>query len=199
MNKTVSIFLIMASCFALTIFSCKKSDTGGGGSTTCTGVNIVVDKTVTDVLPCGSPSNNGAITVNASGSTGFTYSLNGGAYQSGATFSSLGAGPYTISVKDLNGCTGAVSATIATQSKGPLFTQVRSLISSRCSGSSCHLSGGAGGGYNFDSDCNIINYYSAIQSSVTANRMPKSPQSLLSTSEKTTINNWITAGHGYLN
>jgi subtilisin-like proprotein convertase family protein len=50
--------------------------------------------------------NNAIITVNASGGNGgLTYNLNGGAFQSSNVFSGLGAGTYSIMVRDLAGFT----------------------------------------------------------------------------------------------
>lgn len=49
--------------------------------------------------------NNGKIVIAATGGTApYSYSLNGGAYQSGNIFN-VGAGTYTVDVKDANGCT----------------------------------------------------------------------------------------------
>jgi len=55
------------------------------------------------------------ITVTASGGTGtLQYSLNGGSYQAGNTFSSIvaSATPYSITVKDANNCTATTSVTV---------------------------------------------------------------------------------------
>ncbi len=53
-----------------------------------------------------SGSTNGAITVNANGGTGtLQYSRDGTTYQSSNVFTSLGAGTYTITVRDANNCT----------------------------------------------------------------------------------------------
>jgi gliding motility-associated-like protein len=53
-----------------------------------------------------SGANNGIITVNPlSGTAPYQYSINGGAFQNGNTFTGLAAGLYTIAVKDANGCT----------------------------------------------------------------------------------------------
>ncbi|MFM7015763.1 MAG: hypothetical protein ACKOX3_05475, partial [Bacteroidota bacterium] len=61
-------------------------------------------------LSCAT-STDGAITVTASGGTGaLEYSIDGGAYQSSAVFTSLAAGVHTISVKDANGCTYSPSS-----------------------------------------------------------------------------------------
>ena len=48
----------------------------------------------------------GEITVSATGGTGtFTYSIDGGLFQTSPIFSGLSAGSYTITYKDANGCT----------------------------------------------------------------------------------------------
>ena len=55
----------------------------------------------------------GAITATAaSGTTPYTFSLNGGAYQSAATFTGLAAGNYTLTVKDNSGQTASTSVTV---------------------------------------------------------------------------------------
>ena len=60
------------------------------------------------------------------------------------------------------------------------------------------MNGGSAGGYNFDNDCSIVQYWSKINStSVTGTNMPKSPQAKLTTAEKQAITNWINAGHLY--
>ena len=47
----------------------------------------------------------GTITVTGAGGTGtYEYSLDGGVFQPGNTFSNLSAGAYTVSIKDANGC-----------------------------------------------------------------------------------------------
>lgn len=49
---------------------------------------------------------NGSIGINAGGGvTPYDYSINGGVYQGSNTFSTLGAGTYTLRVRDDNGCT----------------------------------------------------------------------------------------------
>ena len=57
---------------------------------------------------------NGSITItNANGTAPFQYSIDGGLnYQSNNTFNGLTAGTYTITVVDVNGCTGFITKTI---------------------------------------------------------------------------------------
>lgn len=170
------------------------------GTDPCAGTVITITTAIVTYTPCTTP-NTGKITVTATGSSGFTYNLNGGAYQASNVFSNLSAGTYTVGVKDLNGCTKTASATVGTTPKGPLFTNMRTLISTRCNGSGCHIgTGNSAAGYNFDSDCSIVTYWSQINATCvtyTMKRMPKSPQSLLTAAEKLVITNWITAGHRY--
>lgn len=77
-----------------------------GSVNPCAGVNIVV--TTTFVSPTTGQSN-GSITANATPADTYTYSINGGVYQSGNVFSNLAAGSYTISAKNSNGCTGSTT------------------------------------------------------------------------------------------
>ncbi len=55
-------------------------------------------------------SSDGSLSVSASGGTsGYTYSLNGGDSQGGGSFTGLAAGTYTVTVTDANGCTASSS------------------------------------------------------------------------------------------
>jgi SprB repeat len=67
----------------------------------CSIKNITVSGTVVNTTVGGS---NGSIAASASGSTGFTYNINGGAFQGSGTFTGLGIGAYTIVAKDFEGC-----------------------------------------------------------------------------------------------
>lgn len=169
-------------------------------SSPCTNINITITPVVVNTTPCVVPTNNGSITVNAAGSSGYTYNINGGAYQTSNLFASLNAATYLVGVKDLNGCTATQSVIVGVVAQGPKFALVRPLISSRCSGSSCHMNGQSAAGYNFDADCNIVAKWNQInQATVTyqLTPMPKSPQPLFTAAEKLIITNWVNAGHRY--
>jgi gliding motility-associated-like protein len=72
-------------------------------------VNAVV-AAKTDI-PCAGGT--GSVTVSATGGTApYTYKLGAGAYQSIATFSNLIVGDYIITVRDANGCTKEITASI---------------------------------------------------------------------------------------
>ena len=90
--------------------SCGK----GGGSTPppnpCSGVTVSVTATTTN--PSAPGATNGSIAATASGGSGFTFSINSGPFQASGTFTGLGAGSYTIAVKNSNGCTGSANFTL---------------------------------------------------------------------------------------
>ena len=185
-----------------------KSSTGclGTKQVTLTSTNPCANSTLNltalaaGIVPCSSPAANGSITVTASGSSGYTYNINGGAYQSSNIFNNLAAASYTMGVKDVNGCTKSITVTVGNATPGTSFSQVKTLLANRCSGSGCHINGGSAAGYNFDTDCNIITNWQKIQdAAVTRKSMPLSPQAKLTAAEMKTINDWVTGGHTYKN
>ncbi len=104
MKKMYKIISVFSLCFIFLYTGCGKSSTPPPATNPCAGVTIVVTGTTT---PTSTPAaTNGAITATASGSTGFTFSLNGGAAQSSGTFSGLAVGSYSVTAKDANGCSG---------------------------------------------------------------------------------------------
>jgi len=165
----------------------------------CTNTNIAISTSIVNATPCTSTPNNGSITVNATGSSGFTYNINGGNYQANNTFTSLASGNYTIGAKDLNGCIKTVIVAVRQVASGPLFADVRALITTRCAGNNCHMNGSNSGGYNFDNDCSIVNTWNQIKAATDANRMPIQPNPILTAAEKLKISNWVNAGHSYTN
>jgi hypothetical protein len=110
----------IAICFYITcvllFFACSKGGNGGGGSgnsSPCSGVTITVDGAVTN--PSASGASDGSITATATGSSGFTFSINGGSFQSSGNFTNLAAGTYTVSAKNGNSCSGSKSFTLVAQ------------------------------------------------------------------------------------
>jgi len=165
----------------------------------CASITITVTSVIVNNTPCVTPAS-GKITVTATGSTGFTYNLNGGAYQASNVFAALAAGNYTVGVKDVNGCTKTAIAAVANVAQGPLFAQMRTLISTRCNGSGCHMNGTTTAGYNFDNDCSIVTNWSQINRSCvlyTLAQMPKSPQPIFTAAKEQKFTNWINEGHRY--
>jgi len=76
-------------------------------------INTLVNDTATPAITVTSKTNvscngdaDGVINVIGSGTSGYTYSIDGITYQAGTAFNNLVAGTYTLSVKDANGCLG---------------------------------------------------------------------------------------------
>lgn len=162
----------------------------------CAGVTITVNNTATGNTPC--EANNGSITASATGgAAGYTYSLNGGAFQVSNIFGSLGPGNYTITAKDANGCTGTSSSTtISNLAAGPLFSAVRTVLQNNCVG--CHNNAQSEGGMNWTVDCNIVMFKDRIKArAVDAGTMP--PTGALSLADKQKITDWINAGGRFSN
>ena len=176
---------------------CTSSSTSVTLSATnpCNGVNIILTPATTYADLCPT-SNNGSITLTASGSTGFTYSNDGGTtFQASNVFSNLAAANYPVVVKDVNGCTKSQSVTVSPNPGGVKFNLVRNLMIVKCG--SCHFNGGNSGSVNFDDKCNIVTKWDRINTRcVVQGTMPQAGP--LSTSEKQTITDWVNAGHRYI-
>jgi uncharacterized membrane protein len=141
---------------------------------------------------------NGSITTTASGGTGaYTYSLNGGAFQASNVFSNLTTGVYTITARDVNGCTGTSgSSVISSLPAGPLFSAVRNVLQANCV--SCHNASTPNGGMDWTIDCNIVNNRERIRArAVDGNPSAMPPTGLLPASERQKITDWINAGGRY--
>jgi hypothetical protein len=195
MNKTLT--AVMAILIGgIAFVSCKKETTPTPNVTDpCTTVSITISTSSTPAAACA-PTNTGSITVTASGSTGLTYNINGGAFQSGNSFAGLNAGSYTIGVKDANGCTKTQAVSVSTVPSGTLLNNVVTLINNRCA--NCHTNGGSNGGLNLDSKCNIVSNWNTINNRcVVLGNMPSANP--LNASEKQIITAWVNAGHGYTN
>lgn len=77
--------------------------------------------------------NNGSLTVTATGGTlPYGYSLNGGSFQPGGTFSALPAGNYEVIVRDNNNCEDTVTATISNATV--LLLAVDTIVDIDCNG-----------------------------------------------------------------
>ncbi len=157
---------------------------------TCPTITATVTPTTTVKCETGT----GTITINASGSTGLTYNINGGSFQASNVFNLLSAPNYTYGVKDANGCTTTGSATVAQAPAGPLFTNVKAILAANCTG--CHSGPSPQSGINYNDDCTIVAQSARIKArGVDANpsQMPPSGPGL-SAANKTAIINWINAG-----
>jgi len=102
----------------------------------------------------------GTIVVASPTGVGYTYSIDGGTYQSSATFASVAAGTHTISVQNASGCTSSAPATINAQPSTPstptfTFTQPTCSVST----GTIVVASPTGAGYTYSIDG--TNYQSA--------------------------------------
>lgn len=102
----ITSYLVAISAIVVTGISCSKNDPPADP---CTGVTVSVSGTTTNP-PAGAAT--GTIVATATGASGFTYSLNGGTYQSTGQFVNLAAGSYSVMAKSSAGCTGSASFTL---------------------------------------------------------------------------------------
>jgi len=97
--------------FAFIYTGCSKSSvTPPPPSNPCAGKTITVTGTTTATST--PTATNGAINATATGSTNFTFSLNGGAFQASGNFNNLAVGTYSVTAKDAAGCTGSQSFSV---------------------------------------------------------------------------------------
>lgn len=159
----------------------------------CAGKTIVVSGTPAGSDPC---TNDGSIAVSATGSTNFTYNLNGGTFQATANFSNLAAGNYTIGARDGAGCVKTNTVTISTKPNGALFAAVKPIIQGNCAISGCHNGTTSP---NFTVDCNISSNAAkiktrAVDQAGTSSQMPQPPAAALSVADRDKITAWVNAG-----
>lgn len=76
---------------------------------------------VTDSDPTSCAVNDGSIEVSASGGKSpYQFKLNNGSFGSSATFSNLGAGSFSVTVKDGNGCQQEITGIVLSAPSGPV-------------------------------------------------------------------------------
>ncbi|MFA5974410.1 MAG: HYR domain-containing protein, partial [Lentimicrobiaceae bacterium] len=112
--------------------------TNSCGSSACAEVIIPVPTAINAVASAGNIACYGVtttLTVNATGGTGtLQYSLNGGTYQSGNTFTINASGsPYSVTVKDANNCTSVSNSVIVSQ-PASISLSTQTLINVSCLG-----------------------------------------------------------------
>jgi hypothetical protein len=99
--------------------------TDSRGTSSTISVTVSQPTAITLSVSSGTITQNGgttSLTATATGgSTPYEYALNGGSYQTSNQFTGLGAGTYTVSVRDVNGCVRSTSATITT----PIFDSLK--------------------------------------------------------------------------
>lgn len=190
--KILKPILILTVFSSIVIYSCKDKveDPKPGNNDKCASKTITLTATIVPTLKC---KDLGTLTVKARGSSGFTYQLGSGAFQSDSVFSNLSAGSYSITVKDVDGCTKTQSFTMTeTGAKGVNFTKVESLLGAKCN-LACHANGTGGVPQGiFATPCDIVSRSAKIKTQAYDGSMGN-----LDANEKNTILTWINAGGGY--
>ena len=97
-------FLTFFILSLIIVYSCSKNGRGTTAPDPCSGVTVTISGTVNNPTTIG--ASDGSIVASASGGSGFSYNINGGAFQSSSSFTGLAAGSYTIMARNSNGCTG---------------------------------------------------------------------------------------------
>src|SRR5437660_457639 len=149
--------------YSVTLGATTQTDSTDGGSTTFTGltagsktVHVVAtggctkDAMITVTQPASAVSasitsqtnascfgsSTGSVTVAGSGGTSpYSYAIDGVTFGVSGTFNNLAAGPYTVTVKDANGCTTTQPVTI-TQPASALGSSISSQTNVACFGGS---------------------------------------------------------------
>lgn len=113
----------------------------------CSTVNLTVSVTGT-TNPSSCLVNNGSITVSATGGESpYTYDLNNSSsFQSSPTFSNLGSGSYTVTVKDRNGCTQSLANVALASPAAPEATVASTQADTDCTTDTGVLTVTAAGG-----------------------------------------------------
>ena len=98
-------------------------------------------------ISCKGGSDGDISLVSNGGSKPYSYSLNGGAYQSSGVFSGLKTGNYTLSTKDTNGCISASQINLTEPASLPSANISSSSSTTLCPGDSVVLSANAANFY----------------------------------------------------
>ena len=153
----------------------------------------MIELTIVASPSLGCNSNSGAISVLATGSSNFTYSINSAPFQSSGNFTHLKNGTYSLTARDEAGCeqtklTLVGSGVVA----GPKFTALKNLFVMRCN--RCHSGSSPAALKDWSIDCVVLDNKQVINTrAVVVADMPKGgPQ--LSAVEKDIIRDWLAAG-----
>jgi hypothetical protein len=190
MKKPIIFFsaiIVTAAFFA----GCKKSDTTAAPPppNPCAGITIAP---VASKMPTITGQSVGTLTVTSPIGSGYTYSIDGTAFQASVNFSMLAAGNYTVTAKNADGCTGKVDVSIA--GYGAKFYAVKIIVNGYCG--PCHLNGAVSGNKNFDTDDAIVASWDRIKARTVDGAPSFMPQGgQLTAIDKQKIVDWVNAGH----
>jgi len=112
----------------------KKSKSGSscdlihGDITISTSPSFIIAASVTQQIDCTNGSATISASVTSGGTAPFEYSTNGVNFQTSTDFTGLGAGDFTITARDANGCTSTIDQTVSAGSNASDLTFVTSSV-----------------------------------------------------------------------
>jgi len=179
------LLLMTISCF----ISCTKDRTDP--TVPCT--QNLIKLSVISSTAMGCTNYVGSISVSATGSGQFTFSLNAGLFQKSGNFSNLKNGTYNITARDADGCEESTTAYVASGiTAGPKFQALKNLFVLKCN--RCHGGQSPAALKDWSVDCVIIDNRELINNrAVIIGDMPRGGPEL-STAEKEIITGWLAAG-----
>lgn len=140
-------------------------------------------------IDSGCGTNEGALTVEATGTGTLEYKIGSGQYSNSNLFTNLSAGSYQVTVRDETGCEVTGMATIKT---GIPFSIIKSIINQNCAVSGCHVAGT--GRTDYSKDENIVSNADDIKFRTGNGSMPPAGRTDLSADQKAEIACWVDDG-----
>ncbi|MEC3874713.1 hypothetical protein [Chryseobacterium salviniae] len=185
MKKNNLAYLFLLSTI-IPLNSCSKND-----NEECSIPEIIT--TVNKSHPCLST---GTIKITAPADAGYRYKLDQGDFQANTVFENISVGKHMVSIKDNNGCEASKEVEVDTITKGSKFTEVATVLKSRCS--ACHSGVNPQAGIDFTRICDILSHWNRIQArAVEGNPSPMPPTGFIPIEERNKILLWINSGHMY--
>ena len=133
-NKQAAGFLLFLPFF---LWSCEDE---GGDAVSCDGADLSASIVAATNADCG--ASNGTIEISTTGGEQpYEYSLNGGTYEMSSLIRGVYAGLNEVTVRDNNGCTTTVSATVGKDGGVSYVETVAAILEENCSLPTCHVNG----------------------------------------------------------
>lgn len=136
-------------------------------------------------------SNNGKVTVTASGGTApYEYKINNEPFGTSATFTSLSTGSHTVTVKDASGCLFPKAVTVPRGDTGTsLDAHIMPIIQANCAKSGCHNGSQSP---NLSTKAAVMSNATAIKTQTQSGAMPK--EGSITATQKALIACWVDDG-----
>lgn len=164
----------------------KEATVGAEGSTLSVSLTLKEDT--------GCTSNNGSITVEASGGVPpYQYSIDSNPFGDSPEFSNLNHGTYTVLIKDQDDCTISQNAQVPRGDTGTSYSAtVQSIIQTSCAISGCH--NGSSAQPNWTILSNVQAAAQNIKNRTSSKTMPPAGQTPLTDEEIALIACWVDDG-----